>query len=59
MAKMAKLQTDNLQTKYSNLDRFFIKKEKFDEQFNKHEVMLIDMNDKVKELLDDYDSETD
>lgn len=55
---MAKLQTDSLQTKYSNLDRFYVTKEKFDEDFNKHEVMLLDINDKVKELLDDYDSES-
>ena len=49
--------TNNLQTKYQNLDRFYVSKEKFDKEFTKHEVKLLDLNEKVQELLGEYDSE--
>lgn len=57
IANQCKDTTNNLQTKYQNLDRFYVSKEKFDEEFNKHEVMLLDLNEKVQELLGEYDSE--
>ena len=57
LAKQAMSLTDNLQTKYENLDSFYVSRMAFDELKEKQDKMEQYMHDKFKELCSDYDSE--
>ena len=57
LASQARHQTDNLQTKYENLDEFYVSRDKFDELAEKQANMEREMNQKFKELMSEYDSE--
>lgn len=56
-AQHSQNQTDNLQTKYENLDSFYVTRREFEDLTERVARNETNMNEKLKELLSEYDSE--